>query len=44
MHAHHTYSVKKYPHLANRGEIIFPTTFQEHLHDVENHKESTKKA
>lgn len=33
MHAHHTYSVKKYPHLANRGEVIFPTTFQEHLYE-----------
>ena len=33
MHAHHTYSVKKYPHLANRGKVIFPTTFKEHLHD-----------
>ena len=33
MHTHHTYSAKKYPHLANRGEVIFPTTFQEHLHD-----------
>ena len=33
MHTHHTYSAKKYPHLANRGEVIFPTTFKEHLHD-----------
>ena len=33
MHAHHTYSAKKYPHLADRGEVIFLTTFQEHLHD-----------
>ena len=30
---YHTYSAKKYPHLADRGEVIFPTTFQEHLHD-----------
>lgn len=31
MHAHHTYSVKKYPHLADKGEVIYPTTFQEHF-------------
>ena len=29
---HHTYSVSKYPHLANKGEIIFPVTFAEHLY------------
>lgn len=29
---HHTYSASKFPHLANRGEIIFPVTFEEHLH------------
>jgi hypothetical protein len=32
MHAHHTYSVSKYPHLANKGEVIFPATFREHLY------------
>lgn len=30
---HHSYSVSKYPHLANRGEVIFPATFEEHLYD-----------
>ena len=30
--AHHTYSVSQYPHLANRGEVIFPATFREHLY------------
>ncbi len=29
--AHHTYSVAKYPHLANKGEVIYPVTFWEHL-------------
>ncbi|MGG1158451.1 hypothetical protein ABE237_20520 [Brevibacillus formosus] len=28
---HHAYSVSKYPHLANRGEIIYPATVKEHL-------------
>ncbi len=28
---HHTYSASKYPHLANKGELIFPVTFDEHL-------------
>ncbi|WP_079710268.1 T7SS effector LXG polymorphic toxin [Paraliobacillus ryukyuensis] len=28
---HHSYSVSKYPHLADRGEIIYPATFNEHL-------------
>jgi len=28
---HHTYSVSKYPHLANKGEVIFPVTANEHL-------------
>jgi len=32
IHAHHTYSVSKYPHLANRGEVLFPATFREHLY------------
>jgi len=30
--SHHTYSVSKYPHLANRKEIIYPATFYEHIH------------
>ncbi len=30
--AHHTYSVSKYPHLADKGEVIFPATFKEHLY------------
>ena len=29
---HHTYSVSDYPHLADKGEIIFPATFNEHLY------------
>ena len=29
---HHTYAVSQYPHLANRGEVIFPVTFYEHLY------------
>lgn len=32
MHGHHTYSVAKYPHLANRPEVIYPATPYEHLH------------
>ncbi|WP_339157227.1 contractile injection system protein, VgrG/Pvc8 family [Paenibacillus sp. FSL W8-0186] len=28
---HHAYSVSKYPHLANRGEIIYPATVREHF-------------
>ena len=31
--AHHTYNVSRYPHLANRWEVIFPTTFKEHFYD-----------
>ena len=31
--SHHSYSVSKYPHLANRGEVIFPATFREHLYE-----------
>ncbi|MDO4498623.1 MAG: hypothetical protein Q4B51_03245 [Coriobacteriaceae bacterium] len=30
MESHHTYSVRKYPHLANLGEIIYPATQTEH--------------
>ncbi|MBO4637379.1 MAG: hypothetical protein J5685_09570 [Clostridiales bacterium] len=33
MQGHHSYSVSKYPHLANKGEAIFPVTFAEHLYD-----------
>ena len=29
--AHHTFSVNKYPHLADKAEVIYPTTFQEHF-------------
>jgi hypothetical protein len=28
--SHHTYSVAKYPHLANLGAIIYPATYFEH--------------
>lgn len=30
MQGHHTYSASKYPHLANKGEIIYPATPLEH--------------
>jgi len=30
MASHHTYSVKDYPHLANRGDLIYPATYIEH--------------
>lgn len=29
---HHAYSASQYPHLANRGEVIYPTTFSEHFY------------
>lgn len=32
MASHHLYSVSKYPHLANRGELIYPATFYEHVY------------
>ena len=32
MASHHTYSVAKYPHLANRKELIYPVTFVEHVY------------
>ena len=32
LQGHHSYAVSQYPHLANRGEVIFPVTFYEHLH------------
>ena len=28
---HHAYSVSQYPHLANKGEVIYPVTLNEHL-------------
>ena len=31
MASHHLYSVSKYPHLADRQELIFPATFTEHI-------------
>lgn len=31
-YGHHTYSVSLYPHLADRGEVIYPTTFEEHYY------------
>ena len=31
MESHHTYSVAKYPHLANRGDLIYPATHLEHF-------------
>ena len=30
--SHHRYSVAKYPHLANRKELIFPATQYEHIY------------
>ena len=32
MIGHHTYSASKYPQIANKGEIIYPVTFREHLY------------
>lgn len=32
LQGHHTYTVKKYPHLANKGQLIYPVTFYEHLY------------
>ena len=31
LEAHHTYSVKRYPHLANSPQVIYPATHLEHL-------------
>ena len=31
MQAHHAYSAKDYPHLANNGAVIYPATKREHL-------------
>ena len=30
---HHTYSVRKYPQLASKYEVIYPVTFEEHLYE-----------
>ena len=30
--SHHTYSVARYPHLANKAELIFPATHYEHFY------------
>ncbi|MBO4846659.1 MAG: hypothetical protein J5525_10170 [Lachnospiraceae bacterium] len=32
MSSHHTYSVTKYPHLADKRELIYPVTFYEHVY------------
>ena len=32
LQGHHTYSASQYPHLANRPEVIFPATFNEHFY------------
>lgn len=29
---HHIYSAAKYPHLADKGDLIYPVTFDEHLY------------
>lgn len=31
MQAHHTYSVSRYPHLANQPAVLYPATPEEHL-------------
>ena len=31
IHGHHSFSAKKYPHLAKCHEVIFPATFEEHF-------------
>ena len=31
LQGHHTYSASQYPHLANRSEVIYPVTFNEHF-------------
>lgn len=32
LQGHHAYSVSKYPHLADKGAVIYPATFNEHLY------------
>lgn len=36
MHSHHTFSVSKYPHLANHESIIYPVTRNEHINRWHN--------
>ena len=31
LHGHHAYSASKYPHLANKHEVIYPATRNEHF-------------
>ena len=40
---HHSYSAAQYPHLADRGEIIYPATSREHFRGWHggNYKESS---
>lgn len=42
LEAHHTYSAKIFPHLANLGAVIYPATHYEHLKGWHggNYKES----
>ncbi len=42
LQSHHTYSVAKYPHLANIGSLIYPVTRYEHFYrwHGENYKNS----
>jgi len=32
IYGHHAYSASKYPHLAHKGEVIYPATHNEHFH------------
>ncbi|MDC0705057.1 T7SS effector LXG polymorphic toxin [Priestia sp. AB] len=32
LQGHHTYSAAKYPHLADKGEVIYPLTYKEHFY------------
>ncbi|MEI4527213.1 T7SS effector LXG polymorphic toxin [Priestia megaterium] len=32
LQGHHTYSAVKYPHLADKGEVIYPLTYKEHFY------------
>ncbi|MCY8581658.1 T7SS effector LXG polymorphic toxin [Bacillus haynesii] len=32
MQGHHSYSASKFPHLSDKGEVIYPATTREHLH------------
>lgn len=32
MQGHHSYSASKFPHLSDKGEVIYPATTSEHLH------------